>query len=313
MEKVALDQIIVTNPYLRTETDIESLKKSIETVGLINPITINDKFELLAGGRRYQAMKELGWDEAPVRMVDRGSLEQELISIDENLVRKPLDKLEFEKCLNRGREIYEELNPLANKVDVEVKDLTPEEKRAEKEEEENDTTSFAAITSEKTGLSKSVIKSAIKRDALSSDKVKEARGLGDISASQANEIIKLDKDSQDKILPYIQNKTVKDVKKIVTVAKEASVDAAIEESMELTPTPREFVQLKATTKKMNKLVSQILLEDIHFEGKDLDIIIKDMKKLMSEGQDFLNRYDEESFSAPMGGSDVETYEESSFQ
>ena len=289
------------------------MKKSIETVGLINPITINDKFELLAGGRRYQAMKELGWDEALVRIVDRGSLEQELISIDENLVRKPLDKLEFEKCLNRGREIYEELNPLANKVDVEVKDLTPEEKRAEKEEEENDTTSFAAITSEKTGLSKSVIKSAIKRDALSSNKVKEARGLGDISASQANEIIKLDKDSQDKILPYIQNKTVKDVKKIVTVAKEASVDAAIEESMELTPTPREFVQLKATTKKMNKLVSQILLEDIHFEGKDLDIIVKDMKKLMSEGQDFLNRYDDESFSAPMGESGVETYEESSFQ
>ena len=103
------------------------------------------------------------------------------------------------------------------------------------------------------------------------------------------------------------------MKKIVTVANEASVDAAIEESMELTPTPREFVQLKATTKKMNKLVSQILLEDIHFEGKDLDIIVKDMKKLMSEGQDFLNRYDDESFSAPMGESGVETYEESSFQ
>jgi ParB family transcriptional regulator, chromosome partitioning protein len=311
MQKVALDQIIVTNPYLRINTDIDSLKKSIETVGLINPITINDKFELLAGGRRYQAMKELGWTEAPVQMVERDSLEQELISIDENLVRKPLDKLEFEKCLNRGREIYEELNPLANKVDVKARDLTPEEKRAEKAEEESDTTSFAAITAEKTGLSKSVIKSAIKRDALSSEKVKEARGLGDISASQANEIIKLDKDSQDKILPYIQNKTVKDVKKIVEVAKSDSIDAAIEESMELTPTPREFVQLKVTTKKMNKLISQILLEDIQFEGKDLDIIVKDMKKLMEEGQDFLNRYDEENY-APMGA-DSDSYEESSFQ
>ncbi|MCO4793139.1 MAG: ParB N-terminal domain-containing protein [Bacteriovoracaceae bacterium] len=312
MQKVALSEIIVTNPYLRTETDIDSLVKSIETVGLINPITINDKNELLAGGRRYQAMKELGWDEAPVQMVERNPLEQELISIDENLVRKPLDKMELEQCLNRGREIYEELNPLANKIEVAVKLLTPEEKKAEKEEEENDTTSFAAITSEKTGLSKSVIKSAIKRDALSSEKIKEARGLGDISASQANEIIKLDKEQQDKILPYVQNRTVKDVRKIVETAKLDGLDQAIEDSMEMTPTPREFVLLKTTTKKMNKLISQIILEDIQFEGKDLNIIIKDMKKLMTEGQDFLNRYDEDSF-VPHSQDTDDGYEESSFQ
>ena len=150
---VNLNDIKLTNQYLRLDTDVESLQKSIEKVGLINPITINKDNELLAGARRFEAMKALGWTEAPVHVVDRQSLEQELISIDENLVRKALTNLEFEKCLNRGREIYEELNPVATKVDVTVKEMTPAEKKQAKIEEDEDQDSFAAVTSEKTGLS----------------------------------------------------------------------------------------------------------------------------------------------------------------
>jgi len=119
---------------------------------------------LLAGSRRFQAITELGWKEVDAHVVDRDVLQQELISIDENLVREPLNKLELEKCLNRGREIYEQLNPDANKIDI-----------------------------SKTGLSKSVIKSAIKRDALAADSVKQARSQGELNASQTNEIIQLDK------------------------------------------------------------------------------------------------------------------------
>lgn len=291
MDTIAINEIVATNPYLRTNTDIEELKKSIETVGLIHPLTINGKNELIAGGRRYQAIKELGWTEAPVQIIEKNALEQELISIDENLVRKPLNKIELENCLNRGREIYEELNPLAEKISVEAKILTPAEKKQEKKQEENDTTSFAAVTSEKTGLSKAVIKSAIKRDALSSERIKEARGTGDISASQVNEIIKLDKEEQDQILPYVQNKAVKEVRKIVETAKEEGLEAAIETSMNLEPTPREFVQLKQLSRKVNKVMSQILLEDIQFDGADLTGIIINIQKMKEDCEEFLNRYD----------------------
>jgi ParB family transcriptional regulator, chromosome partitioning protein len=310
MQKIALSEIIINNPYLRTNTDIESLVKSIETVGLINPITINSENELLAGGRRYQAMKELGWTEIPVQVVERNKLEQELISIDENLVRKPLNKLEFENCLNRGREIYEELNPMANRIDMEIKTLTPAQKKQEKEEEENDTDSFAAVTSEKTGISKSIIKGAIKRDALSSDRIKEARGDGDLSASQVNEIIKLKKEDQDQILPYVQNRPVKEVRKIVEVVKNGGLDAAIETSNGIETMPREFVQLGANTRKVNKILSQILLEDIDFAGTELNLIIKSMRKLREHADDFLSRYDEDNSSNQY---DEETTEESSFQ
>lgn len=276
---INIADIKLSSEYLRTETDTETLQRSIEKVGLINPLTINKENELLAGARRYQAVKELGWTEVPVHIVDRQSLEQELISIDENLVRKPLDKLEFEKCLNRGREIYEELNPTANKIDITIKELTKEEKKAEKELEEADMDSFAAVTAAKTGLSKSVIKGAIKRDALASDTVKQARSLGTLNASQTNEIIKLDKEIQDKVLPIIADKTVKEAKQIISAAKSSGFEAAIEEADNLIPLPKEYANVRNLVKRVNKNLSKILLEELSYEGPEKAKIDKDLVKL----------------------------------
>jgi ParB family chromosome partitioning protein len=59
---------------------ISELAESIKTDGLINPITVRPKnggYELLAGERRWIAVKELGWEtiKATVRenIDDRGS------------------------------------------------------------------------------------------------------------------------------------------------------------------------------------------------------------------------------------------------
>lgn len=274
-----LSDIKLNSEYLRIETDVETLKKSIEKIGLINPITINKNNELLAGARRFQAISELNWEEAPVHIVDRDALEQELISIDENLVRAPLNKLELEKCLNRGREIYEELNPSANKVDLSNTELTPEVKQQQKEKENSDTNSFAAITAEKTGLSKSVIKGAIKRDELASEVVKEARSHGELNASQTNEIIRLEKEDQEKVLPLIVDKTIKEARKIINAAKTGGVDAAIEESDNLVPLPREYTQIRSPLKRVNKNLSRILLEGLKYDGPEQKQINKEMREL----------------------------------
>ena len=274
-----LSDIKLLSEYLRHDTDVETLKKSIEQIGLINPVTINRDNELLAGARRYQAVSELGWDEIPVQIVERDKLEQELISIDENLVRSPLSKLELEKCLNRGREIYETLNPSANKIDLSAKELSAEEKQQLKTLDEQDQNSFAAITAEKTGLSKAVIKSAIKRDELASEAVKEARGRGELNATQTNEIIRLGKDAQEMVLPLIADKTVKEARKIISAAKEAGVDAAITESDKIIPVPREYQQLPAAAKRLNRNLSQILLESLCYEGPESVRINDELNKL----------------------------------
>lgn len=303
---INIDEIKLNSEYLRTETDVDTLKSSIENIGLINPLTINKENELLAGARRYTALKELGITEVPVHVVDRQSLEQELISIDENLVRKPLDKLEFEKCLNRGREIYEELNPTATKVEVEKFATTTEEKKLEKAQEEQDVDSFAAVTALKTGLSKSVIKGAIKRDALASDQVKKARRLGTLNASQTNEIIKLDKDIQEKILPMIADKTVKEAKQIITAAKRGGIEEANQEIETMVPLPAEYAHLRNLSKRLNKNLTRILLEELAYDGKESDSIMKEMRKL----QENLEHFFKMGTSGSMSATEAETVEES---
>jgi ParB family chromosome partitioning protein len=263
-----LADITLNNEYLRSYTDVSTLKKSIESVGLIHPVTINSKNELLAGARRFQAAKELGWKEIPVHVIDRDALVQELISIDENLVRMSLTGLELEKYLNRGREIYEQIHPTANKVTLSTEALSAEEKQQQKALEEQDEDSFAAVTADKTGLSKSVIKSAIRRDALASDAVKRARGEGELNATKTNELIKLDKEAQERILPLVANKTAKETRRIVAAAREGGLDAALEESEKLVPLPREYSLMLSPMKRVNRSISRILIEELRYEGPE---------------------------------------------
>jgi ParB family chromosome partitioning protein len=281
-----LADITTNSEYLRLNTDVEALKKSIEKIGLINPITINNNNELLAGARRFQAITDLAWEEVSVHIVDRDLLEQELISIDENLVRSPLNKLELEKCLNRGREIYEKLNPNANKIDLSNDALSTENKQKQKEKDKLDTDSFAAITAEKTGLSKSVIKGAIKRDELASESVKQARNVGELNASQTNEIIKLDKETQAKILPLIADKTIKEAKKIISAAQKSGVDAAIEATEKLIPLPREYTQLRSPLRKLNQNLSRIIAEELKYEGAEQQQIEKEMLALKENVENY---------------------------
>jgi ParB family chromosome partitioning protein len=116
MQTRKLSELKVKSSYLRTDTDIEKLKKSIETVGIIQPLVINENNELISGGRRYSALKELGIEEAPVHIIEQPELQQELMSIDENLVRLNLNKVEFEKCLSRGKRNLRRTQPCCQKI-----------------------------------------------------------------------------------------------------------------------------------------------------------------------------------------------------
>ncbi len=282
-----ISDVKCNNQYLRLETDVTTLKKSIENVGLIHPVTINEDDELLAGARRFQAVRELGWEEIPVHVVDRDALVQELISIDENLVRSPLNSLELERFLNRGREIYESLNPTANRVDLSSEDLSTEQKQQQKEKDDQDEDSFAAVTAEKTGLSKSVIKGAIKRDALASDAVKSARGHGELNATKTNELIKLDKDAQEKVLALVANMTAKDTRRVVAAAKKGGYPAAVAECEKVVPLPREYSQMLSPMRRVNKSITRILVEELRYEGPEQKKINQELRDLRDKlGQYF---------------------------
>jgi ParB family chromosome partitioning protein len=49
--------------------NIAGLAESIEDLGLLNPVTVDENGLLLAGARRLAACKRLGWQKIPVNIV----------------------------------------------------------------------------------------------------------------------------------------------------------------------------------------------------------------------------------------------------
>ncbi len=93
--------------------DIEALAESIATVGLLHPIVVTDAAVLVAGGRRLDAVKRLGWTEVPVTVITLDTAEAVLrAEADENTQRKPLSPVEAERARTRRAKV---LAPLAEK------------------------------------------------------------------------------------------------------------------------------------------------------------------------------------------------------
>lgn len=76
---------------------IDALAKSIEELGLLVPLIVRpvgDKFEVLAGERRYRAIEQLGWDEVSVVVQDVDDRACRLIALADNLEREDLNPFE---------------------------------------------------------------------------------------------------------------------------------------------------------------------------------------------------------------------------
>lgn len=71
--------------------NIEELAESIRRIGLINPLVVTHEGVLVAGERRYTAMKMLGWTHVPAQYVeDLSDYELQTIELEENVKRKDL-------------------------------------------------------------------------------------------------------------------------------------------------------------------------------------------------------------------------------
>jgi ParB family transcriptional regulator, chromosome partitioning protein len=296
-----LSELKADNPYLRLGTDVSELEKSIQTLGLIAPIVISPDNMILAGARRYQAMLNLGYTEAPVMVVDRNALERELVSIDENLVRKDLSKIEIEAHLRRAKEIYQELNP--SEVEAE---MSAEEKLSDSAEEERPRTKkvvlpaekFLNMVSEKTGLSPKQIHEAINRDEMAAPVVKEARRKGELSLSQTNEIVKLNKDEQQMAIEHIKELPVREIKKFVKLAKSQGVNQAITATPNL-PHQKEFQEVDMGLKKLIKKFKQLQIE-----GIDISDFPEETQTLFNELMTFSGQND---FSAQKSSEEHEMH------
>lgn len=87
------------------------LADTIQKIGLLQPIVIDNNYNLIAGLHRLEATRILGWEEIPCQIVYFDELNSEIAEIDENLIRADLLVLERADLLARRQEIYELSHP----------------------------------------------------------------------------------------------------------------------------------------------------------------------------------------------------------
>jgi len=92
---------IVPNPFqprtVFSEDKIDELAQTIRTHGIIQPIVVrktDERYEIIAGERRWRAVKKLGWMEIPAIVKNYNDKETASIALIENLQREELSAIE---------------------------------------------------------------------------------------------------------------------------------------------------------------------------------------------------------------------------
>lgn len=107
--QLPVDSIRIRKRVRKDLGDLTPLINSLRKYGQLSPILIDPNHELIAGFRRLEAAKRLGWRSVEVIIVDTDSDVQKLeIELEENIQRRNLSPDEISDGINT---IHKLLNP----------------------------------------------------------------------------------------------------------------------------------------------------------------------------------------------------------
>ena len=262
---IPISNIIVSEDRLWKikEEQVETLKSSISEIGLINPITVQErkgKYLLIGGEHRFTACKQLDHKTIPCNIIPREYEDDEvenarliLMEVDENLVRRTADFIEESFLLNKRKIAYEKLNPNCTPQEVRNFKNSNEYKNATipgTSAQDNEIKTFIQDTSKKTGLTDGNIAGKLrvgemipeaKKDLIKDNKVSSHTlksivvGNNKDDAKKASEIHleTIDNMETDKNKNTIMQKAIKEVKKEIN-QKENPIEFA-EKVQEVVP------------------------------------------------------------------------------
>jgi len=114
IKKIPLANIVPNRFQPRTifnDEKISELAQTIHTHGIIQPIVVRlyeqDKYEIIAGERRFRAMQKLGWELAPVIVKDFSDKETASVALIENLQREELTPIEEAVAYSKLLELHQ--------------------------------------------------------------------------------------------------------------------------------------------------------------------------------------------------------------
>ena len=115
-QRISLDAITIGDRHRKDMGDLTDLMRSIQRIGLLQPIVLDKNHKLIAGGRRIEAVRRLGLDSIPCRVIDGldDAVAWLVAERDENTCRKPFTPSEMVE-LGRALEALERPKALARK------------------------------------------------------------------------------------------------------------------------------------------------------------------------------------------------------
>jgi ParB family chromosome partitioning protein len=112
IDNINVDKLYISDINVRKTNinEITELSNSIDINGLINPITVrkddDDKYEIIAGQRRYLAMKELNKHTIPCNIIVANDEKAEELSLIENLQKNNLSNCDKVKSFSKLYDNY---------------------------------------------------------------------------------------------------------------------------------------------------------------------------------------------------------------
>ena len=100
--QIQVDEIRIRKRIRKDPGDLRPLMESMRKHGILNPIVITTQNVLVAGYRRLEAAKRLGWQSVPVQVIDANDALTLLeIEIEENAARKDFSSDEMADAFTR--------------------------------------------------------------------------------------------------------------------------------------------------------------------------------------------------------------------
>jgi len=111
--EIPIDTIVVHRRMRRTDEDrIDDLAESIKGIGMLHPITVamkDSKYHLLSGLHRLEASKKLEKTTISAKCIPYDNAVNQLIEVEENLVRAPLNAIQESQHIKRREELLIQL------------------------------------------------------------------------------------------------------------------------------------------------------------------------------------------------------------
>lgn len=225
-----------------------ALAPAIAASGLLHPIhvrVVGNRYRLVAGRKRLEAVRLLGWDAIPITIsTAQTDDEARLEEVMENLARFDLVKLDRAQHLYELKQVYERLHP-------ETKAGTAG--ALAKNGAANEIFAFAVDTAEKIGLSRRSIELAVKLwTDLTPDSRKRAAGtwLAD-HQSGLKELSEQSPDDQAKVLDMV----LADPPTAGTIAEAV---ATLKTGVTLTPTEKKIATVNRGVQSLAKPVATVI-------------------------------------------------------